>query len=162
MPSLVEIGLVVLEKMIFQICTVFSQFRNYHPLEKNWPLIWTNLNPLHPRSLCAKFGWNWPSGSGEDDFFNFVYVFSLFRNYPLLGKNWPFIWTNLNSLQPMMHCAKFGWNRSSGSGEENFLILSMYFRYFEIISPLERAVSVIWTNYNPLYPRMLCAKFGWN
>ena len=26
-----------------------------------------NLNPLHPRMLCAKFGWNWPSGSGEED-----------------------------------------------------------------------------------------------
>ena len=30
--------------------------------------IWTNLNPLHPRMLCAKFGWKWPSGSEEDDF----------------------------------------------------------------------------------------------
>ena len=29
--------------------------------------IWTNLNPLHPRMLCAKFDWNWPSGSGEED-----------------------------------------------------------------------------------------------
>ena len=29
--------------------------------------IWINLNPLHPRMLCAKFGWNWPSGSGEED-----------------------------------------------------------------------------------------------
>ena len=32
-----------------------------------WPFIWTNLNPLHPRMFCAKFGWNWPSGSGEED-----------------------------------------------------------------------------------------------
>ena len=32
-----------------------------------WFFIWTNLNPLHPRRLCAKFGWNWPSGSGEED-----------------------------------------------------------------------------------------------
>ena len=24
------------------------------------------LNPLHPRMLYAKFGWNWPSGSGEE------------------------------------------------------------------------------------------------
>ena len=29
--------------------------------------IWTNLNPLHPRMVCAKFGWNWASGSGEDE-----------------------------------------------------------------------------------------------
>ena len=32
-----------------------------------WFFIWTNLNPLHPRVLCTKFGWNWPSGSGEED-----------------------------------------------------------------------------------------------
>ena len=31
------------------------------------PFIWTNLNPLHPRMLCAKFGWNMPGGSGEED-----------------------------------------------------------------------------------------------
>ena len=31
-----------------------------------WSFRWTNLNPLHPRMLCAKFGWNWPNGSGED------------------------------------------------------------------------------------------------
>ena len=27
----------------------------------------TNLNPLHPWMLCAKFGWNLPSGTGEED-----------------------------------------------------------------------------------------------
>ena len=31
-----------------------------------WFFIWRNLNPLHQRMLCAKFGWNWPSGSGEE------------------------------------------------------------------------------------------------
>ena len=33
-----------------------------------WSFIRTNLNPLHPRMFCAKLGWNWPSGSGEEDF----------------------------------------------------------------------------------------------
>ena len=37
--------------------------------------------------LCAKFDWNWPSGSGEEDFFNFVNVFSLFGNYSPLEKD---------------------------------------------------------------------------
>jgi hypothetical protein len=31
-----------------------------------WPFIWTNLNSLHPRIICTKFGWFWPAGSGED------------------------------------------------------------------------------------------------
>ena len=30
--------------------------------------IWRNLNPLHPRMLCAETGWNWLSGSVEEDF----------------------------------------------------------------------------------------------
>ena len=25
------------------------------------------MNPLYTRILCAKFGWNWLSGSGEDE-----------------------------------------------------------------------------------------------
>ena len=32
-----------------------------------WFFIWTNLNSLHPRMLCAKFSWNCPSGSEEED-----------------------------------------------------------------------------------------------
>ena len=33
-----------------------------------WFFIWTNLNTLHSRMYCVKFGWNWLSGSGEEDF----------------------------------------------------------------------------------------------
>ena len=28
---------------------------------------WRNINSLYPRMLCAKFSWNWPSGSGEEE-----------------------------------------------------------------------------------------------
>ena len=31
-----------------------------------WPFIQINLNSVHPKMLCTKFGWNWPSSSGED------------------------------------------------------------------------------------------------
>ena len=41
-------------------------------------LLWTKLNLIHPRKLCAKFGWNWPSGSGEEDFLNFLNAFHYF------------------------------------------------------------------------------------
>ena len=68
----------------------------------------------------------------------------------------------LESLSSKDACAKIDWNWLSGSGEEDFLILSMYFCYFVIISPWKRAWPFIWTNLNPLHPRMLCAKFGWN
>ena len=48
---------------------------------------------------------------------------------------WFFIWTNLNPIQLRILCSKFGWNWPSGSGEEDFWISSMYFRYFAFISP---------------------------
>ena len=38
----------------------------------------------------------------------------------------------------------------------------MYFQYFVIISPWKRVWPFIWTNLNPIHPRMLCANFGWN
>ena len=61
-----------------------------------------------------------------------------------------------------MLCAKCGWNKLSGSGEEDFLISSMYFRYFIITSPWKRTGLIIWTKLNPLHPKMICAKFGWS
>ena len=64
----------------------FCCFIIISPLKRLGPFIWTNLNPLHSRILCAKFGWNWPSGSGEEDFLNFLNAFSLFRNYLPLEK----------------------------------------------------------------------------
>ena len=45
---------------------------------------------------------------------------------------------------------------------KKILISSMYFCYFVIISPWKRAQPFIWTNFNPLYQRMICAKFRWN
>ena len=42
-----------------------------------------------------------------------------------------------------------------------FKYLSMYFCYFVIISSWKRAGPFIWTNLNPFFPRMLCAKFDW-
>ena len=30
-------------------------------------LICKTFSPLHPRMLCTKFGWNWPSGSQEEE-----------------------------------------------------------------------------------------------
>ena len=100
---------------------------------------------LHPRMHCAKFHWNWPSGS---------YPFGK-RQSPTFEQTWiPFTQSRF--------VPSFGWNWPSGSGED-FSNWSMYFRFFIIISPSKRVWPFIWTNLkNPLYPRMHCAKFGWN
>ena len=105
--------------------------------------------------LCAKYDWNWPTGSGEEDFFlKLVNLFTLFCNYPPLEKGGLLLWTNLNPLHPRMICAKFGWN--------DFSNLSMFIYYFKIISPWKRTGPFMWTNLNPLHPRMICAKICWN
>ena len=51
----------------------------------------------------------------------------------------------------LLLCDKFGWNWLSNSGEEDFLISSLYFHYFVIISPWKRAGPFIWTNLNPFH-----------
>ena len=53
------------KRIFFKFVNVFSQFHYYLPLEKSEPFILINLNPLYTRMLCVKFGWNWPSSSGE-------------------------------------------------------------------------------------------------
>ena len=47
--------------MYFCFIVIFS------PWKKAGPLMRTNFNPLYRKILCAKFGWNWPSVSGEED-----------------------------------------------------------------------------------------------
>ena len=94
---------------------MFSLFRYYLPLEKEGAL---HLNPIHPRMFCAKFGWNWLSGSGEED----CLIASMYVRYFVIISPWKraqlFILTNSNYLHLRMLCAKFFWNSPSGSGED--------------------------------------------
>ena len=79
-------------------------------------LLWTKLDPIHPRMLCAKFDFKLAQWFWRKRFLNFVNVFSLFRNYLLLEKGWAL---HLNKLEsPLPKDALFGWNRPSGSWEE--------------------------------------------
>ena len=66
----------------------------------------------------------------------------------------------MNTLHPRMLCGKFGCILSSGSGEEDLLLSTMYFRYLVIISPWKRTGPFLSTNLN--HPKILCAKFDWN
>ena len=76
--SLIEIGPVVLNK-ISKFRLVFSLFHNYLPIlsmdfcyfliispwKRAWPFIKIKLTSFYPKMICAKFGWNSPSGSGK-------------------------------------------------------------------------------------------------
>ena len=128
-----------------------------------WFFIWKKIESLSFKDAFCQVRLKLAQWFWRRRFFNFVNIFSLFRNYLPLEKGRALhLKKNLNPLHPRMLCAKFGWNWLSGSGEEDFLISSMYFHYFVIISPWKRPGPFIWTNLNPLHPRMLCAKFGWN
>jgi hypothetical protein len=50
--------------------------------------------------IYAKFDWNWPAGSGEEDFLKFFSVFLLFCYYLPLEKGNPLHFNNLESPSP--------------------------------------------------------------
>ena len=52
-----------------------------------------------------------------------------------------------------MICAKFGWNWPTGSKEEDFKKLSMYFHYFIINSPWNMMRPFFCINLNPLHQK---------
>ena len=78
----------------------FRYFVIISPWKRAGSFIWTNLSPLHPRMLCAKFGWNWLSGSWEEDFLILSPYFLLFRNYLSLEKGRVLHLNKLESSSP--------------------------------------------------------------
>ena len=138
----------------------FCYFVIISPWKMVGPFIWTNLNPLHLKMLCAKFDWNWPSGSGEDFFLISSMYFRYFVIISPRKRPSPSL-TNLNLLHPRMLCARFGWNCPSSSGERGFLISTIYCRYFVIISPWQKGGVLYLHKLESPPPKDLCAKFGW-
>jgi hypothetical protein len=54
-------------RRFLKMFSVFLLFCYYiPPWRRDIPLLWTTLNPLHPRMICVKCGTNWSSGSGEE------------------------------------------------------------------------------------------------
>ena len=125
--GLVEIGPMVLEQKIFKISSSMYiwYFIIISPWKRAGSFIWTNLNPLHPRILCAKFEQNWPSGSWGEDF----QISSMYFCYYVIISPWkraaPFIWLNLSHHHPRMLCSKVGWNWPIGSWEEDENVKSL-------------------------------------
>ena len=105
----------------FHISSMY--FRNFviiSILEKNGALHLNKLESSSPKMPCAKFGWNWSSGSWKEDF----KILSMYFCYVIIISPWkraePFIWTNLGPLHPRMHWVKFGWNWLSDTWGEYF------------------------------------------
>ena len=94
------------------------------------------------------------------------YVITLFKtrkNYYQLYENSMVLHLNkLESLSPKYALRQVWLKLAQWSWRRGFLISSMFFRFFVIISSWKRTGPFIWRNWNTLHPRMLCAKFGWN
>ena len=110
LPNLVEIGPAVLEKKIFKFRQCILTISWSSPLgkglglsfEQTWFLI-TQWGIVPSLKLAEGF---WRRG-----FLNFAII----SPWKRVG---PFTWTNLNPHHPRRHCAKFGWNWHSDSGED--------------------------------------------
>ena len=130
-----------------------SLCKNYLPLEKGWAIHLNKHEFTSPKeALCQVWlklaQWFW-----RRRFLNFVNVFLLFRNYLPWEKGGPFLNKFVSGLIEV---------GSMVLENKIFLIASLYFHYFLIISPWNRVELFIWTNLNPFHPTMLCAKFVWN
>ena len=138
---------------------VFLLFRNYHNLEKGGYL---HLN---------KFEFPFTKGCFEPSLveigpvvlemkilLKFVNVFLLFHNYIHLEKGAALFLNKLGFRSPKdalckvwLKLAKWFWRRRFVN------VFSLFRNYLS----WKRAWPFIWTNLNPLYLRMHCAKFGW-
>ena len=81
-PSLVEIGLAVMEKNLFECNNIFSLFVMISPCKI-------------ARMLCVKFGWNCLSGCWGEDF----KISSMFFRYIVIWSRWKTSCPYLNKLE---------------------------------------------------------------
>ena len=94
MPSLVENVPVVLKK---KTLNEFLLFCNISTLRRAWPFIWKKkLESSSPNDSLCRFGWNWPSGAGVEDFLKFSMYFNYFKHYLIFEKG---LALHLNNLE---------------------------------------------------------------
>ena len=137
---------------------IITLIRRRKKLYSFWKWMVPYLNELMSTSskgaLCQVWlklaPWFW-----RGRFLNIINVFSLFRNY----LPWKWVWILFTQDCLLASVVQIG---TVVLEKKIFLILSIYFRFFVIIYPWKRATPFIWTNLNPLHPRMFCAKFLWN
>ena len=117
-------------------------FRNYHPLGNSVALRLNKHEFLLPKRRLVPPFVKIGHVVLKKDILSLVGVVLLFSYYISLkkkGKKWP-----LNIHYPkkfFVKFVKFGWNWPCGSGEECFLIPSVHFSSFVIISPLAKCVA---------------------
>ena len=106
----------------------------------------------------SKFSW---SNLFFEEDFN-IFLFFIFAIVSPSKMVWNLYLNKFAFLLSIMLCLKFGWHWHSGSGEEDFLMQSIYYLFCWYL-PLEKGVALHLKkekqNLNP-FVRMLCTKFG--
>ena len=137
---------------------VFLLFGYFLPLENGVALHLNNLESSSPKEALSLILFKLAQWFLRRTSLNFVYLFHYLVIISSWKRVWPFIKTNLN-LDPSHNDALYQvWLKLAELVLEKSL--SMYFCNFVIISPWKRVWPLIWTNMNPLYQRILYAKFG--
>ena len=151
-PSLVEIGTVILKEKILKISSMYFCFFIIISLwKRGWPFFLNKFKFASPKdALCLVY----IKLSKLSMYFDYFIMISTSK------RAWPIIWTKLNPNLLRMLCvwfklAQWFWRRKF----LNF-VNQCIFCYFVINSPWKRG-PFIWTDLNPNQPRMLWAKFGW-
>ena len=121
----------------------FWYFIFISPWKRAGPFRLTKLNPLYPRMHCAKFGWNWPSGSGER-----FSILSMNLCFFVIISPWKYL-KKIESPAPKdafcnvwLKLAKGFWRRRFFNFVNVFLLFHNYF-------PRKRAEPFIWTTWIP-------------
>jgi hypothetical protein len=84
----------------------FNIFVIISPLTRTWSFIWTILNPLYLRIICANFGYNWSSSSGEEVENVCLTDRRMMDNGRLVKLTWDFSSGELKNLPKYIHTQK--------------------------------------------------------
>ena len=108
---------------------------------------WIIQKQLHLRMACTHFIWNWPNGSETAELSMYFYLLAIISPW---------------KQEILFICAQRQvWMKLLSNFGENSEMLSMNF-HNSITIPWRWLWHFIWINLNPIYPKMLYAKFDWN
>ena len=122
-------------------------------MRTEWFFIWKTLNPLHQRMYCGRSGWNWSSGSWEEDFLicQCIYAISLLSH---LGKgqcpSFELTWTHLTQGCLMPSLVEIGPVVLEKKICSNFInVFSLFHNYL----PLEMGRALHLNNFESPSPK---------
>ena len=160
-PSLVETDWAVLEEKIFKLDNVFLLIPVYLPLEKGVTLNLYKIKSPSPKDALGQVRLKFAQWFLRK-LLNFVNVCLLFRVYlpfkkgvTIHLKKFEFPLSKNALCQVWLKLAQQFWRR-------RFLNFVYVFSLFCNYLPLEKHVALYLKKLESPFPRMLCAKFGWN